>query len=489
MSKAGITKNYIYNLFYQLLVVLSPIIVTPYLSRVLKADGVGMYQYVYAIASYFIMVVQLGTSMYGQREVAICQNDKNRVGQIFLHIQALRLVMLAVSAVGYGIIIFAMRDSKYATLLWIEFMLVLGAYFDISWLFQGLEQFKLMSVRSSIIKILTIILIFALVKTKSDLYLYAVIMSLGVLIGNLILWVYVPRYAGKASLSKNYFKDVLRNSWIFFIPSIATTIYAYLDKVLLGIFSGDSETGFYSQGEKVVKILITLITSLSLVLLPRITSLIGQEKKDEAKKIVTYVWKYVLMIAIPMTVGLICASGTFVPLFFGDGYDSVIPVIVILAPLAFIIGSNSVLGYAILIPSKQQRGYNIAAIAGCAVNFVADLLLIPICNAIGACVGTILAEFTVCCCEYYYSKKIMGRIFPWKNVLRYVAASIVVAVVLLTMNQTGKFGGVMIFAEVLCGITVYFIFLLIMRDDVLKKLLNVGLYKVRHFMKGQQNGK
>lgn len=477
-NNVSIKQNYLYNLIYQLIVVLSPVIVTPYISRVFGADTIGMYQYVYSIAGYFSIFVLLGTSIYGQREVASNKNDSKILGDLFIHIQAVKGIMLLCSIVIYSIILIKARGGKYFNLLFIEIFLLFASFVDISWFFYGLEKFKTVSARSSVIKILTIICIFIFVKDKTDLIKYAAIMSVGTLTGNLLLWIYIPRYCHITRIRKEYFNNIWKSAWFFLIPNVATQIYVHLDKLLLGMIAGDFETGYYSQGEKVVKLVLTLITSLSLVLLPRITYLVSNGQKDIAKEKIIYTWKVVLMFSLPMMVGLMTISNKFVPIFFGEGYEPVSQIIKILSPITVLIGSNSVLGYAILIPFRQQKSYTISAVIGCILNLLVNVCLIPGFGAIGACIGTFIAEGSVCVIQYLYARKIMGPFIPLFSSLKYFLGSFIMGAFMRVIMSTNYFSGWKLILAIFLGSIVYFGLLILAKDEIVGNCIKLLKRKI-----------
>ena len=223
MAKKSIAKNYIYNMVYQVLILILPLITTPYLSRVLGAEGIGIYSYTYAIVTYFILFGSLGVALYGQREIAYAQENQEKRKKVFIEIVAFRFITILISTVVYYFIFVNGKEYKlYYTILILE---LIAAAFDISWFFQGLEEFKKTVTRNVLVRICSVTLVFLLVKTKEDLAKFTLIYSLADLIGNLSLWLYLPKYLRGIKIDKISIKQHLPHIVLLFIPQIANQIY------------------------------------------------------------------------------------------------------------------------------------------------------------------------------------------------------------------------------------------------------------------------
>ena len=271
MKKKSITKNYIYNLSYQILIIFLPLITTPYVSRVLGAENVGIYGYTLSIVTYFVLFGALGISMYAQREIAYVQSDIKERSKIFFEIIIFRFITMFVSIFLYYI--FFVNGNNYQNYYFILIMELVSTCFDISWFFQGLEEFKKTVIRNIIVKLISFICILVFVKTKNDLSIYILIYVLSNFIGNMSLWMYLPKYIEKIKINElNIFKHLKPTLWLF-IPQIAMQIYTVLDKTMIGtIIEDKSEVGYYEQAQKIVKLCLTLVTSLGIVMVPRIAN-------------------------------------------------------------------------------------------------------------------------------------------------------------------------------------------------------------------------
>lgn len=285
MVKSSITKNYIYNLAYQILLIITPIITTPYLSRVLGSEKIGIYSFTNSIVSCFILFGGLGITLYAQREIAFVQEDKEKISTIFWEIITVKCCTVMISIIIYYFTCVLNNEYKYFYLIFL--IEVIANCIDISWLFQGLEQFKKTITKNALVRILATISIIVFVKKPEDLYKYILIQSISVLLGNLSLWIYLPKYVNKIKIKKIKIKKHIKPIILLFIPQIALQIYMVLDKTMIGwIIVDKSEVGFYEQAQKIIRLVLAIMTSLSTVMVPRISSMYA---KNDKKQIGVYI--------------------------------------------------------------------------------------------------------------------------------------------------------------------------------------------------------
>ena len=281
----SIKLNYIYNVSYQILTLITPLITAPYLSRVLKADGIGAYSYTYSLVSYFIMFAALGTVNYGNREISYLQEDRAKRTKTFWEIELLSVISVIVCLCAYMVFTLAFPHPPLKKhLLLIEAVYLISVASDISWLFQGLEEFGKIVGRNVIFKIINIAFIFIAVRSESDLLIYVAGVCLLELFANISIWFYLPQYVDRPKLKELKPFSHLRATLTLFVPTIATTIYTALDKTMLNNITGSmTENGYYEQANKISKMVLMLVTSLGTVMLPRIGIAFSENKKDEVK--------------------------------------------------------------------------------------------------------------------------------------------------------------------------------------------------------------
>lgn len=478
----SLTKNYIYNLVYRLLTIILPFITTPYISRVLNPDGIGVYNYTYAVASVFVLVAGLGTSMYAQREIAFANDDIKTRSKIFCGIFIIRAGMSLMITPVY--ILLMLYNKSYQMMYVVQYILVLANILDISWLFQGMEDFKKTATNNIFIKILSVILIFCFVKNKEDLAIYTLISAGSTLLSSLILWKFLQKLICSVRLQREDVTRHLKPAFLLFLPVAAIYVYTYIDKIILGLLSTEEQVGFYSQSENMVKLAMTIITSLGTVLLPRVSSLIHEEKWDEVRQQVLNSIKFVFFLGCPMVVGLIMIAPLFIPWYLGEDYMPCIFLMQLLSVLILIIGLSSVTGQAVLIPLNKQVIYTGSIMLGAVANLLINFILIPKWMAIGASIGTIIAEIIV---GGIQQTVVIRKVkIGWRDILadnkKCFLASAIMGGVLYFVRPYFGISVMNTFVYLAIGIGIYFTLMLMLKDRFICNALG-GLEKYRRMKK------
>lgn len=477
-KKKSIAKNYIYNLFYQIIILIVPIFTTPYLSRILGAEAIGIYSYTLSIATYFVLFGSLGVAMYGQREIAYIQDNKEERSKVFFEILIMRFLTLGISLVTFYLSF--CRNGEYSVYYKILVLEIVANSLDISWFFQGLEEFKKTVLRNTLVKLLSVICIFMFVKNTSDLYKYFIIYVLSTLIGNLSLWIYLPKYINKIERKKLQILRHLRPTIALFIPQLATQIYTVLDKTMIGsIITDKSEVGFYEQAQKMVKLLLAIATSLGTVMVPRMANTYANGDKGKLKEYMNQSFRFVLLIVFPLMFGMVSIVNKFVPIFYGNGYDKVATLIVIISPILLLIGLSNVIGTQYLLPTKQQKKYTISVVLGAVVNFILNMILIRIWKSEGASIATVLAELTVTGVQFYLVRKEIKIREIVKMTGNYLLATFVMFGVSYVVGAVISKAMLSIIVQIIFGAVTYFLVLILLKDSFIK----IGLEKVKKRLK------
>ena len=475
MAKKSIKKNYIYNLTYQILLLLTPLITTPYLSRVLGADGVGTVSFAESIVSYFTLFATLGITTFGQREISYVQDNKAKRTQVFWETKLLQVITSSCVLAVY--VVFALFQGNRTLYLILSFN-ILAVLVDVVWLLQGMEEFGKIVFRNTIFKILSIAYIFIAVKTKEDVIKYVFGIAFFLFLSNASLWPYVSKY-----VSTPNWKEVkpFRNIKVvisLFIPTIAVQIYTVLDKTMIGLITQSSfENGYYEQAIKISKIVMTVVTSLGTVMIPRIGYHFGRGETEKVNLFMYRGYRFVWFLGIPLCFGLLASN--FVPWFFGDGYEKVVPLLGVLAFLILAIGINNVTGMQYLIPTKRQNLFTMTVLIGAGVNFVLNMILIHFFQSIGAAIASVAAETTIALVQLWLVRKEFSVKKVFLSCWHYLVAG---GVMLAGLEALGRQLTPSIFHTVLmviCGAAAYFIILVIFRDsffiDNVKNVLNKAL--------------
>ena len=386
--------NVVISTLYQLLTVLTPLITTPYVSGILGAERVGIYSYTAAYEMYFAMFASLGTGAYGLREISRRRKNAADYSKTFWEIELMSAMTTAVVLVAWGAwIFFHPEDRIYYCILTISIVAVL---FDISWFYMGLEQFRCTVTVNTVCKLFSVAAIFALVRDGNDLPVYIGIMSTTALCANLGMWLYLPRFLG-AFTGKLHFGHHLKETMIYFIPNVATSIYTVLDKSLINIITkSDAQNGYYEQATKIINMLKAVtFTGLNNVFGSRFSYLFEEESYDEIKEKLKLSVGFVLTLGVGMCFGILAVAPYFVPAFFGEGYEGVTPILMILGPMIVVNGISNTLGSQYYTPSGRRRLSTRLLIIGASTNLLLNLVLIRRMQAVGASIASVVAELVI----------------------------------------------------------------------------------------------
>ena len=481
MQRKNVKINYIYNVAYQVLLLLAPLLTTPYLSRVLEPDGVGTASYVESIVAYFTLFATMGISTYGQREISYVQDDMEKRSQVFWNTKILGFCTSAAATLVY--VAFALLQKERATLYLILTLNLAAVFFDITWFFQGMEEFGKTVARNMIFRLLQIAYIFLFVKTKEDLPLYVLGVGLFTALGNLSLWAYLPRYINRVDIRELHpFQDI-KVVWSLFIPAIAIQIYTVLDKTMIGVITGSSfENGYYEQAIKVSKMLLALVTALGTVMVPRVGNLFGKDEIFEVRRLMYRSYRFVWFLGVPLCLGLTMVAENFVPWFFGPGYEKVIPLLRILSLLILAIGINNVTGVQYFIPTKRQSLFTLTVVIGACTNFVLNLILIRWIQSVGAAIASVMAETAVTVAQLVIVRKELSPVKVLSEGVHYYIAGAVMVLVLWPVCRWLSPSALHTTMIVAVGAAAYFLTLLVERDEFF--LSNVrGILKKLHIVR------
>lgn len=473
MKKNSLSQNFIFYLVYQILLYIVPLVTTPYLSRVLGAEGIGRYSFAQSIVSYFVLAATLGTTLYGQRKIASLKTDPAAQTQAFWQIFLLRVVTTAVALAVYGVVVLPACGAPVLYL--VSAIELLGVAFDISWFFQGEESFATITKCNGICKILSVALIFLLVRTAADLNMYVVIYCGMTVAGNLAQWTFVPRYLQRGAVVRPLaFGQHLKPALGLFVAQVAIQVYTVLDKTMIGVITrSDEQNGYYEQAQKLIRVLTTLTTSIGTVMASRVAILWREEKYDEIEKMLQTSFSVIFCLACPVVVGVLLVAERFVPIFYGNGFEEVVPLLYILVFLIPIIGISNVIGMQYLVPTGKETYLTRSVMIGSIVNVGFNAFLIPRFGALGAAIASVIAETCVPCIQAYTVHEVLnfkpiGRLF-----VRYCLCSAPVAVLGEAINGIAPQGIWGLVIVVIPCIAVYLLELAFLKDPALKFVFSV----------------
>lgn len=464
MNKKTIT-NYIYDLSYQLFVIITPLITTPYTSRVLQPEGIGQYSYTTSVASMFTLFAALGINMYGQREIAYHRKDIYQKSKIFWELVISRVITTTVVTTIY--LLFCLWYKEYFLLLMLQVFSILAVMFDISWYFQGIEEFKLLAIKNFVIKIVSIVLVFAFIKGPEDLALYVFILSFTTLISNSIFIFNLKGELVRVPIKELHLKRHLRGTLEFFLPAIAVQIYSQVDKIMLGVIAKDNlENGYYEQARKIVNLVIKVITSITTVMYPKIAVLFSEHKTDEIRKALQSTYRLIMMMLIPIVIGLWFISDNFVEWFFGPGYEPVAILIKLSGVLLTFMGIGNFAAMLYLNPTGQQNKGTLIYVISAAINLALNSFMIIKFQSVGAILASIMAEAFSCLAQFYLLQKSSYKFDPIYNLWKYIVAGALMAIGLWGVQLITPYGGITeTMIEIVIAILIYGLTLFALKED------------------------
>lgn len=472
MKHKSITKNYLYNLSYQLLTLITPLITTPYVSRVLGADGIGIYSYTTSVVAYFVLLGTIGLSDYGQREIAYHQNDRKAQSRILYEVSIFRVFAVIISLFLYYIIILRNVETNYLIFV-IQSLNIIALIFDTAWFFQGLEEFGKVVFRNFVLRIISIVMLFVLIKQANDLWAYVLLNSAIALLGGVWVCFYLPNYLVKVPIREI---NPFRNFYIIiqlFLPQIAIQVYTVLDKTMIGVFTNiPAENGYYEQAEKCVKMVLMVVTSLGTVMLPRIASAFANEEYKLVYDYIMKAFRFVWFLSLPLVALIIAVSPNFVPWFFGPGFDKVIILLQMFSILIIAIGLSQVIGIQYLVATNQQNLMTLSVVCGSVVNFFMNLFLIPRFMSVGATVASIVAEIVVTLVQFYIVRKTFHLLIVFKLARNYFIGAIISFVCLYGMSQYLTASFISTFIMLILGVVLYVLVLNVFEDEMLLDVIH-----------------
>lgn len=424
-----IKTNIIYNLGYQIFILIIPLITAPYLSRILGVEGIGTYSYVSSVAYYFFLFITLGLNNYGNRCIAKCEKNKNQLGKMFCSIYTMQLLLGIIMTVIYIVYTMAFVEEEYRLFFALYIPYVVSAVIDINWFYYGLTEFKFTTIRSIIVRIMSLVLIFVFVHDENDLTYYFIIMALSYVMSNVFLWPRMKRYI---VLYKPSVQEVLihvKPNLILFVPILAISIYRVMDKIMIKELASVIENGYYENADKIITMALTGFSAVATVMMPSVASLVAEGKDEKVKQILRDSMQISMGLGIGIMFGLMAIGTCFAPLFFGKEYYETGILIQLLAVTIIISGWKAVLRSQYLIPYEKDKAYVISLVAGAVVNVICNLHFIPIYAARGAVIGTIIAEVIGFLIQTIIAASDLNIFVMFKDALLFIPAGVLMYMV------------------------------------------------------------
>ncbi len=439
-----------------------PIITIPIVSMALGPAGIGIFNYTNSIAQYFVLVASLGVAMYGNREIALAYNRQEDISKLFWEIVVFKAILtLAVFFIYIAVVSF-LPNSNY---FYFQSLTILAVLFDISWFFMGIEDFKLTSVSSLFVQIITFVLILLFIKDSNDVGIYILIQTAGIFVSQVLVWFFIKPYITfqKINLKKSF--SHIKGSFEFFIPQVAITLYTNLNKTLLGLFIGASAVGFYTNSLTLNTVFITIINTLDIVLLPHMSGLFAKKNVERIVELMDKTIDLQLFFSLPIMFGMLTVYDKLVPWFFGEKFLFINNVIPFFTPLIVIIPLGMAVSRQYLIPIGKVREYNKSVIIGAGINIISNLILLPTVGFFGVVISNLLAEFFVTAVRVRSFLKSTNFSFNFRRISIYFISALAMMIITRILTNSMQASLITNIVQGLIAITLYFIFTVVMRTN------------------------
>ena len=466
-------KNYIYNILYQLVKIVLPLILAPYTASHIGVTPLGSYQYAGSIMNWFILFGILGVNTYGNRQIAKVRDDVKLRNKTFFEIFYMQICNMIIAMIAYYLFVSVVfKEGKMY--YYLTGLTMLATMLDITWFFYGVEDFKKASIRNIIVKCLGVFLIMTLCKKPEDIWLYILINIGSELVGQAIMFVQLRQYLTFEPVSlKDAYRNHFKATFQLFVPTIAISVYTMLDQTMVGTLYNKDHVEYYQVSMNIVKMFLMLITSIGSVMLPRVTNVYYNDA-DGARKAEAYIsttMKISMLLALPMCFGMMSIAKSFM-----SWYIPVWPVlgelIMLGCPVIILISMSNVTGIQYMVPTGMYNQYSASVIAGSCVNFVINLILIPRYGAYGAIIGSIIAELTVTSIQLVLIRKKVRFQFLQRSYFIYVLGTALMAAAVVSLTRLFPIGTLYTLLEVAAGMIVYALVLLITKEELMMKVIH-----------------
>ena len=392
----SLKKNFIFNSIYSVSAFIFPLITYPYISRVVQPSGVGAVSFATTFISYFNMFAQLGIPTYGIKQVAKVRDSQEELNRTVKEIFSINIITTVIAYVFLVISLLCIEKIRSdRVLIAIISTTILLNTVGMEWLYKGIEKYQYIATRSLIFKVFSVFGLFMLVHSPEDYLIYGFISIFASSASNILNFYNLNKYVSFKNVKARDYKRHLKPIMVFFAMTIATTIYTSIDTIMIKFMQSKLEVGYYDAAIKVKTVLVTFITSLGAVILPRSSYYVENDKMNDFNILINKSINFVLIMSLSLMVYFIIFANETIMVLSGNLYSkSVFPMQVIMPTLLFI-GLSNLTGIQVLIPLNKEKYVLYSEILGAIVNVLTNCLLIPRLGIVGAAVGTTLAEFTV----------------------------------------------------------------------------------------------
>lgn len=480
---ASVKGNIILNGINTVTGIIFPVITFPYAARVLLPEGIGAVNFLNSIISYIVLLTSIGIPLYAVKEVAKYRDDIEKRDRITVEIIILSTILCLIGYIAvWALAKFVPQIHEQSALFYILSLSIVFTSIGVNWFYQGIEDFKFITIRGIIIRTLSAISLFVFVKNSSDLLIYGLIVVGSTVGNNLLNFIHLHKFINLRLIKWNELNIVphVKPSLQVFILNLIISLYIQLNSIMLGFMAGDEAVGFYSAGTKISHIGLNIITSISTVLLPHCAHLLKAGKMTEFKLIILKSLNVILALAIPMTIGLIILATPITVIFCGTEFMDSIPVLYLNAPVIIFISITNLMGMQILYPMDKIKVLIYSVTGGAVSNLLLNVVLIPKLGATGAAISTSIAELTVLVIQLSVNRKYfpfgIKEILNTKYLIGGIIMGIAVHISVIHINSLS----IQLAVGLSVGIISYCIYLFLTRDPLLLELKSMVSSRIHH---------
>lgn len=416
----SLKKNFIYNAILTMSGYIFPLMVYPYVSRVLGVANIGACNFVDSIVEYFTILSMMGMNTIGIREIAKCKNDQQKLDNVFSQLFSLN-TLTTITAIIILIIAtnIVPKFAPYKDLLYIGVGKLFFNYMLINWFFQGLENFKYIAARTIFVKILFVISVFLFVKTETDVKLYYFLVALTWAGNGIINFIYAKKYVSfNFTLKIN--KAIIGSFFILGVYWFMNSMYTTLNVAFLGFATNDIEVGYYTTANKLLTVIMTMFTALTSVMVPRVSVALKSNDNSEAKALIRKAINALMLFAIPLIFFVFPFSQELIYLMSGKGYEGATTPLQIMTPLFFLVGYDQIIVLQTLLPMGKDKDILRNSILAASVGIISNIFLTLNFGKNGSAIVLILAELSVLLSSQFCVTKYLGLKIPFKLIIKHI---------------------------------------------------------------------
>jgi O-antigen/teichoic acid export membrane protein len=471
----SLKKNIIINYIRVFTTLLIPLITFPYISRVLMPENLGKVNFASSIIAYFIILASLGIPYYGIREAAKVKDNKSELSKLA---QELLIINIIFTFISYLLLIITIliipKFYEQKELLLLMSLSIMLTTIGIEWLYQALEKYVYITIRSLIFNLMYVVLVFAFIRNESDYYLYALFITLSTVGSNILNFINSRKYISFKPVKNYNFKRHIKPILVMMSMNLAISIYINLDVVMLGFMATDYAVGIYSVSIKLAKLSLAIVAAVGSILMARVTYYIQANKTTELDNLLSKATDFVFLSALPIIVFLTVFSNDVVYIISGLEYLDASLTLKILLPIILALGLSNLIGVQILIPLGREKLTLYSVIVGAIVNFSLNLLLIPRFAQDGAAFATVVAEACVTIIQIYFAWDYMKKALFTLNKLKYLLAVLLSTLLLIYFNSNGVEN--VLINLIIFGTSfslLYMATLIILKEEIVYEILNM----------------